>query len=95
MEEAGSVDYEFSTANSYLKKLSAGFLLKKIIEDSLAKKNGTLPQERKIFLYSAHEFNVATTLRVLNVFYRHVPPFGATIFFEIHNINGIYGLKVS
>ncbi|KAJ3664867.1 hypothetical protein Zmor_000406 [Zophobas morio] len=94
MEEAASVDYEFSTANPTLKKLSAGFLLKKILQDSVSKQNGTLSDERKVFLYSAHEFNVATMLRTLNVFYRHVPPFGATIYFEIHNINGVYGLKL-
>ncbi|KAJ3619114.1 hypothetical protein MTP99_005900 [Tenebrio molitor] len=94
LEEAASVDYEFSTANAGLKKLSAGFLLKKILQDSVSKQNGTLSEERKVFLYSAHEFNVATMLRTLNVFYRHVPPFGATIFFEIHNIEGQYGLKL-
>ncbi|KAJ3664868.1 hypothetical protein Zmor_000407 [Zophobas morio] len=94
LEEASSVDYEFSTATSRLKKLSAGFLLRKIIQDSLAKKAGTLPDERKLFLYSAHEYNVATMLRTLNVFWRHVPPFGATIFFEIHDIEGEYGLKL-
>lgn len=77
-----------------MSKRFLGFLLKKIIQDSAAKQNGSLPEERKVFLYSAHEYNVATMLRTLNVFYRHVPPFGATIFFEIHNINGEYGLKV-
>ncbi|XP_044259034.1 venom acid phosphatase Acph-1-like [Tribolium madens] len=94
IEEAASVDYEIATANPTLRKLSAGSLLKKIIQDSVSKQNGSLPEERKIFLYSAHEFNVATMLRTLNVFHRHVPPFGATIFFEIHNINGQYGLKL-
>lgn len=94
LEQLGSVDYEYSTATPTLKKLSAGFLLKKILDDSFAKQNGTLSDERKIFLYSAHEWNVATMLRALNVFYRHIPPFGATVFFEIHNVNGVYGLKV-
>ncbi|EEZ97834.1 Venom acid phosphatase Acph-1-like Protein [Tribolium castaneum] len=94
LEEAASVDYEVATANPTLRKLSAGFLLKKIIQDSVAKQNGSLPEERRIFLYSAHEYNVATMLRTLNVFHRHVPPFGATIFFEIHDINGKFGLKL-
>lgn len=94
LEEAGSIDYEYSTATPTLKKLSAGFLLKKILEDSFAKQNGTLSDERKIFLYSAHEWNVGTMLRALNVYYRHIPPFGATIYFEVHNVKGVYGLKV-
>ncbi|EEZ98776.1 venom acid phosphatase Acph-1 [Tribolium castaneum] len=94
LEDASAVDYELSTATPDLKKLSAGFLLRKIIQDSLAKQNGTLPEKRKIFLYSAHEWNVATMLRTLGVFYRHVPPFGATVFFEIHNIDGEFGLKL-
>ncbi|RZC41542.1 venom acid phosphatase Acph-1, partial [Asbolus verrucosus] len=94
LEEAASVDYEFSTATSGLKKYSAGFLLKKILDDSKLKADGELPEERKIFLYSAHEFNVGAMLRTLNVFYRHVPPFGATIYFEIHYMKAKYGLKL-
>lgn len=72
-----------------------GPLLKKILEDSLTKRDGTLQAERKIFLYSAHDYTVGVLLRALDVFYPHVPPYGSTIFFEIHNIDGKYGLKVT
>ncbi|XP_044258181.1 venom acid phosphatase Acph-1-like [Tribolium madens] len=94
LEKASSVYIEFSTATTGLKRLSTGHLLKKIIEDSLAKRDGSLPEDRKIFLYSAHDYSVGVMLRALDVFYPHVPPYGATIFFEIHNIDGTYGLKL-
>ncbi|RZC37104.1 His Phos 2 domain containing protein, partial [Asbolus verrucosus] len=91
--EAASVYFEFTAGNSVLKKYIAGFLLKQILEDSLSRRNGTL-KNTKVFLYSAHDFNVAAVLRTLNVFDRHVPPYGATIFFEIHKVGEIYGLKL-
>ncbi|RZC41547.1 His Phos 2 domain containing protein [Asbolus verrucosus] len=94
LEEAAGVFFEFATGNTILKKYSAGHLLRKILKDSLSKRKGILPEGRKIFLYSAHDYNVAAVLRTLNVFNRHVPPYGATVFFEIHNIEGIYGLKL-
>lgn len=94
LEQAGSIEYEYATATSTLIKKSAGFLLKKIIQDSIDKANDVLSSERKIFLYSAHEWNIGTMMRALNVFYRHIPPFGAALFFEVHNVNGVYGLKV-
>ncbi|XP_972663.2 venom acid phosphatase Acph-1 [Tribolium castaneum] len=94
LEKASSVYIEFATATTGLKRLSTGRLLKKIIDDSLAKRDGTLSEDRKIFLYSAHDYSVGVMLRALEVFYSHVPPYGATIFFEIHNIDGTYGLKL-
>jgi prostatic aicd phosphatase len=94
LEEAAAVYFEFATASPGLRRLTAGSLLKKILQDSLSKRDDSLGAEKKLFLYSAHDFNVATVLRALNVFHRHVPPYGATLFFEIHNVNGVYGLKL-
>ncbi|RZC35945.1 venom acid phosphatase Acph-1, partial [Asbolus verrucosus] len=94
LEEAAGLYFEFATGNTVLKRYAAGFLLKKILDDSLSKKNGLLPENRKLFLYSAHDYNVGSVLHTLNVFERHVPPYGATVFFEIHNIEGVYGLKL-
>lgn len=72
-----------------------GPLVKKIIHDSKMKINGTLPKERKMFIYSGHEYNIAHTLRALNTFEPHVPPYGAHILFELHKIDGQYGFKVN
>ncbi|XP_060527078.1 venom acid phosphatase Acph-1-like [Cylas formicarius] len=86
-------DYNVSTFNAELKKYCTGFLVKKIIDDSLTKAKGEYFKDTKIFLYSAHEFNVAVLLRFLGVFYPHVPPYGSYVVIEVHNVNGIRGLK--
>lgn len=83
------------TGNTLLRKLSAGNLLKKIIDDSLAKAEGSLsPQTRKLFLYSGHDFTVISMLSALNIYSPHHPPYGAFVIVELHNIDGVHGFKV-
>lgn len=58
-------------------------------------KNEHFPyKNRKIFLYSAHEFNVAFMLQTLGIFEPHIPPYASYISFELHKINDDYGFKV-
>ncbi|CAG9766713.1 unnamed protein product [Ceutorhynchus assimilis] len=85
-------DYNVSTATPELKKFVVGFLVKKIIDDTYTKIKG-VDKGTKIYLYSAHEFNVAIFLRYLDVFYSHVPPYGSYVIVEVHNYGGIRGLK--
>lgn len=61
----------------------------------MSKVTNTDTDNKKIYLYSAHENNLAVQLLLLDVFYPHVPPFGSYIIYELHKINGIYGFKVS
>ncbi|KAG5868544.1 hypothetical protein JTB14_035865 [Gonioctena quinquepunctata] len=88
------MDYNTSTATNIQKRLSTGFLVKKIVEDSIAKAGGKEYKDTKIFLYSAHESNIAAILRFLGIFYSHIPPYGSYVIFEIHNIGGVRGIKV-
>lgn len=49
----------------------------------------------KMFLYSAHESNLAHFLLVLSIFdLPHVPNYGAYIILEVHKIRDSYGIKV-
>lgn len=75
----------------------AGYLMKKIVSDSEHKMLNTLnPQQRKMFLYSGHENNIASILDLLNLQdVMGVPPYGSHIMIELHLINGTYGFKVS
>lgn len=70
--------------------------MKKIVSDTEHKINNTLiPQERKIFLYSGHENNIASMLELLNL--RNgvqIPQYGSHILIELHLINGTHGVKV-
>nr|XP_023016132.1 venom acid phosphatase Acph-1-like [Leptinotarsa decemlineata] len=88
------LDYNTSSATDLQKRLSTGFFIKKIIDDSVAKSKGKEHEHTKIFLYSAHESNIAAVLRFLGIFYNHIPPYGSYITFEIHNVKGVRGIKV-
>ncbi|KAF2888852.1 hypothetical protein ILUMI_17321 [Ignelater luminosus] len=49
---------------------------------------------RKIFLYSAHEMNVAYLLNALDVYFPHVPPYGAYVMVELYEKNRTYCVKI-
>lgn len=66
-------------------RIKAGPFLELLIEQMLAKVDGTLkPQERKLFLYSAHDWTITNILISLNVWKRQMPEFAALILFELH-----------
>lgn len=67
-----------------------------MITDTFAKITGSLvPPNRKIFLYSAHDFTISYLLNALEVFFKHAPPYGACIMVEVHRIHDVYGIMVN
>lgn len=69
--------------------------MNKILTDTELKMSGKAYQARKIFLYSAHEHNLASMLHFLGIYNEpHVPSYGAHLLFEIHQLGQSYGLKV-
>lgn len=74
-----------------------GHLIQKILQDTGSLINGTLsPADRKMFIYSAHDFNVGNMLHSLGAYaLDQSPPYGACIIFEVHELSGEFGLKVS
>nr|XP_023029732.1 uncharacterized protein LOC111517716 [Leptinotarsa decemlineata] len=89
-------EYYVQTGTTKLLQISEGFLLRKIIDDTTRKiDNINLEHGRKMYLYSAHENNVADMLILLNVFDPpHIPNYGAFLIFEVHHINKTYGFKL-
>lgn len=72
----------------------SGYFLQKLINDSNNKISRKSPG-RKLYLYSAHESNIAELLILLGVFDPpHIPNYGSYITFEIHKVNRKYGIKV-
>lgn len=58
--------------------------------------NSLKPQDRKIFLYSGHEYTVFSTLATLNLYDRHFPNYSAATIYELHNLgNNSYAVKVN
>lgn len=91
-----AIQYYYNMAfNSEITSLITGQILEKILDDSKKYIEKELHEGQKMFIYSAHEFNVAMALIGLNVFYPHVPPFGSYILIELHELNGEYGFEVS
>ncbi|XP_030762850.1 venom acid phosphatase Acph-1-like isoform X2 [Sitophilus oryzae] len=88
--------YYINTNTTALRRISAGYLLKKILSDTADKINGTIsPSTRKVFLYSAHELNVASMLLSLEVYnVTTIAPYGSYVLFELHEIDEVYGIKL-
>lgn len=84
--------YETSFATLEQKKMLGGYLLQKIIKDSLEHSKS----HKKLFLYSGHDFTVLGLLNVLKLFNTSdpLPTFGETLILELHNHHGSYGFKV-
>lgn len=76
--------------------LTAGVLLADILNVTKAAIAGNTDQP-KLYLYSAHENNVAALMAAINVFKAHQPKYGSTISLELRRktSTGEYGFIVS
>lgn len=80
-----------------LKKLKGGPFLKKMLNEWIEKRNGTLtPKDRKIYLYTGHDATVVNILAAINVWPKQLPVYGIMAIFELleDKITGEYGIKV-
>ncbi|XP_063242521.1 prostatic acid phosphatase-like [Bacillus rossius redtenbacheri] len=84
--EAGTTD---------LQRLSAGPMLKEIIENMQAKVNATLSPDRSLYVYSAHDSNVVNTLQALKVFNGILVPYASSVLIELRELNSSYYVTVS
>lgn len=95
-EVASQVNY-FENSTPLLKRLNGGRMLKRVIDQMLAKANHTLePTNRKLFLYSGHENNVQSILATLDLFRPHFPSYTSSVIIELHHVKDLdqYGVKV-
>ncbi|XP_056643918.1 venom acid phosphatase Acph-1-like [Diorhabda sublineata] len=86
--------YFVDTATTEMLALAEGFHLKKIIQDTKQIAKNNEKHGVKIYLYSAHENNVAEMQILLNIFEPHVPNYGSYLIFEVHRIRGVVGIKL-
>lgn len=91
--DASVDEYYVNLATPKMQRFAGGVLVKKLLDDTMNKiSNNSDPM--KIYLYSAHENNLAYQLIFLEAFNRHIPPYGSYIVYEIRKVNGIYGVKI-
>ncbi|XP_063241774.1 prostatic acid phosphatase-like [Bacillus rossius redtenbacheri] len=88
---------EFITAagTTELQRLSAGPMLKEIIENMQRKINGTLNPDRSLYVYSAHDSTIVNTLQALKVFNGILVPYASTVLTELRALNNSYYVTVS
>lgn len=72
----------------------SGPYLQKVTKAMLDFTTGTLNDERKIYLYSGHESNIAGVLYALNVNYPHIPEYSSSVILELHQIDNEYYVQV-
>ncbi|XP_015177590.1 PREDICTED: venom acid phosphatase Acph-1-like [Polistes dominula] len=96
MKEITVLDFNLHSYTRTLKRLNGGMLLKKIIEDiELYQKGKLTPADRKAFLFSAHEVNVAALARALGTNEPLLPAYGSTIILEtLRDKKGTYYIRV-
>ncbi|XP_023288233.1 venom acid phosphatase Acph-1 isoform X2 [Orussus abietinus] len=85
MSEVVVFEYERRSYTAELKKRNGGVLVKRFLENMGV--NGTVNMERKLYLYSGHEINVAAFNRVLDIKEPVIPTFGTAMMVELHEDN--------
>ncbi|KAL1491815.1 hypothetical protein ABEB36_012353 [Hypothenemus hampei] len=88
---------EIENGNDLMKRLFGGRMLGKVIDNMVAKTEGSLhPHERKIFIYSGHEYSVINILAVLDLYETHFPNYSAAVIIELHYLRSRqdYAVKV-
>ncbi|XP_072386593.1 uncharacterized protein [Diabrotica undecimpunctata] len=95
MDELSAKYYYQLTGTTELKKMFAGNFLQQVLENikrKMAANDGKFG--KKIYLYSAHEFNVAALLASLGVYNNHTPNYGSYVLIELHVKGGVPGIKL-
>uniref|UniRef100_A0A6P7FGS5 acid phosphatase n=1 Tax=Diabrotica virgifera virgifera TaxID=50390 RepID=A0A6P7FGS5_DIAVI len=95
MDKMSAKYYYQLTGTNELKKMFAGNFLQQVLENikrKMAANDGKFG--KKIYLYSAHEFNVAALLASLGVYNNHTPNYGSYIIIELHVKGGVPGIKL-
>lgn len=80
-----SLVYDYLNYNEDVKKINMGYLLKKIIDDTVLKiKNRFQFKHRKMILYSGHESTLGHLLHALKLLaHKHIPPYGSAILIDV------------
>ncbi|VEN46490.1 unnamed protein product [Callosobruchus maculatus] len=87
-------EYFVSMKTKEMRQIAVGYFLEKVIEDTMSVLNGKAAG-KKLYLYSAHEDNIAKLLIALGVFQPpHIPTYGSYIMLEVHKIDQTYGFKI-
>ncbi|KAL6268835.1 hypothetical protein P5V15_001958 [Pogonomyrmex californicus] len=74
------LEYEIFSYTTQLKRLNGGMLIKKFIDNINGNNKGLNP--RKMYVYSAHDMNIAAFAKAQNISEPKIPDYGSTFLFE-------------
>lgn len=80
MQDAVVLEYEIRSYTIQLKRLTGGMLIKKFIDNINEKDKHSNP--RKMYVYSAHEINIAAFAKAQNISEPKLPDYGSAFLFE-------------
>jgi prostatic aicd phosphatase len=80
MQDLIVLEYELRSYTTQLKRLNGGMLIKKFIDNLNITGKRTIP--RKMYVYSAHEINIAAFGRAHNISEPRLPDYGSAFIFE-------------
>lgn len=86
VHSSASLTYHYLNYDLGLKRLNVGYLLQKMLNDTMSKVDGNvLHQNKKMYLYSGHETTLGFFLDAMNILEPpHVPPYASIVLVEVH-----------
>ncbi|XP_017759862.1 PREDICTED: prostatic acid phosphatase-like [Eufriesea mexicana] len=87
-------DLKLNVYDNHLRRLKGGPFLKKIITDMLAKKDNTLSETRKMFMYVGHDSTMVTLMDVMHVWNNQMPHYNVMIMIELHENNDEWNVQI-
>ncbi|XP_034186973.2 venom acid phosphatase [Osmia lignaria lignaria] len=86
--------YDAASFTPLLRRINGGAYLREVTKTMLNFITGRVENERKMYLYSGHESNVAAVMQSLRVYYPHVPEYSSALILELHKIDNEYYVKI-
>jgi prostatic aicd phosphatase len=88
-------ELQLNTYNDEFRRLKGGPMLKKIIDDMIAKKESILqPKKRKMFMYVGHDSTIITLLDTMHIWYNQMPYYNIMTIIELHEDEHNWNVQV-
>uniref|UniRef100_A0A1I8P2T5 Acid phosphatase n=2 Tax=Stomoxys calcitrans TaxID=35570 RepID=A0A1I8P2T5_STOCA len=89
MRFMAEMSYIYNAYTSEMQKIKGGPFLKKMFDEMEKKRNNALsPSDRKMFIYTGHDWTVGSILSALKVWERQMPLFSVMTIIEFHKSKG-------
>lgn len=89
-------ELQLNTYNDEFRRLKGGPMLKKIINEMLARKKGIQqPKKRKMFMYIGHDSTIVTLLDTMRIWFNQMPYYNIMTMIELHEDEGKWNVQAS